>query len=562
MDYELRLASTASGVGYFGCVPARPASFDENLARLRSAPLDDFLHKELLEMISGLDAASLEQILDMAQGRDPVMETLICEATLSVDALAGLRDRFPPERMRALMPWSPLILMKSALLEDQALHNAWTRIFEANLAHHQELPSPDAAGLPMLSYEGNGDRAGSVHIETVVKGLPVAEGAPTVLPTAAETAHRALDRLQALDLFATDETPHASSLSPYGFLRRWKLDISVRFGRHDYTVRGVQTSYGKGLTPDAARASYAMEMVERVSSFASIGPEGVLGRTRPMPVFCAPYRELRGDGREALDPNGLRLEVPYENEPLHWLEAVRCTAEGERAVLVPVQAVFLFCNLDEVSLFSGLGSTGLASGNTVEQARVSGLLEVIERDCEATTLYDPAGCFRLDADDPELRALLADYRAKEVHVAFQDLTTPMGVPCFKCFVVDGGGHVVKGTGAHLDAKRALLSALTETPYGYPQSLPSLPGPEALPVRRFEDFPDYGTGNPARDLRILEGLLCANGYRPHYIDLTREDLALPVVKAIVPGLEWMADFDRYSRVSLRLFQNYLEAFHRR
>ncbi len=49
-------------------------------------------------------------------------------------------------------------------------------------------------------------------------------------------------------------------------------------------------------------------------------------------------------------------------------------------MLIPAQFVFLFCNLDEQNLFSALGSTGLASGNTMAEAKVSALTEVIERD--------------------------------------------------------------------------------------------------------------------------------------------------------------------------------------
>jgi ribosomal protein S12 methylthiotransferase accessory factor YcaO len=44
-----------------------------------------------------------------------------------------------------------------------------------------------------------------------------------------------------------------------------------------------------------------------------------------------------------------------------------------------------------------------------------------------------------------------------------------------------------------------------------------------------------------------------------VDLTRKDLEFPVVRAIVPGMEFMTDFDRFSRVSPRLFCNYLNLF---
>ena len=45
--------------------------------------------------------------------------------------------------------------------------------------------------------------------------------------------------------------------------------------------------------------------------------------------------------------------------------------------------------------------------------------------------------------------------------------------------------------------------------------------------------------------------------PVYVELTREDLELPVVRAIVPGLELTADFDAHSRPSVRLFRRYLK-----
>jgi ribosomal protein S12 methylthiotransferase accessory factor len=41
-----------------------------------------------------------------------------------------------------------------------------------------------------------------------------------------------------------------------------------------------------------------------------------------------------------------------------------------------------------------------------------------------------------------------------------------------------------------------------------------------------------------------------------VDLTRRDLSIPVVRALVPGLELMADYDRFARVSPRLYRNTL------
>jgi ribosomal protein S12 methylthiotransferase accessory factor YcaO len=258
-------------------------------------------------------------------------------------------------------------------------------------------------------------------------------------------------------------------------------------------------------------------------------------------------------GPAAVDPNSMRLEVPYANQPLHWIEGFGRHGEPR---LVPLQAVYLFANLDEVRLFSGLGSTGLASGNTPEEAKVSGLLEVMERDAEAVRVFDPRQCFLADSRDAQTRELLARYHQQGVHPVFQDLTTELGVPCYKCFVHLPEGGLAKATDASLCGRHAALSALTETPFPFPEGPASAPGPKDLPVRMLEDLPDHSTGSAAGDLALLEAILEAGGCAPVYVNLTKRELRLPVFRAIVPGLEIVSDFDRFTRVSPRLWRDVL------
>ncbi len=565
MRYELRLTTTASGVGHFACAPAEAASFDEYLAYLRHNPMDSFMHVHLLEMMGTLDAGAAAEILDAARGRDPIVTALLCEASLAFPRLAGLQERFTRAEAEELLAFTPLIYIKSGLMEGREAHQQWIRALDENISKHRAPVPPEELGLAPLFEESElPEEPGAAALRRRFGGDVAGRdsGAPL---SATETARMAIEKIGALGLFTGEETRHGSSLSPYGFLRKWRVTASVRHGRCDYSFSGVQTSYGKGLTEDAARASYSMEVVERASSFASIGPEGVIGRTRPYPLTQARHSELALMGVKALDPNSLRLEAPYADEALWWMEG-ETPGEGSggatEAVLVPAQCVFLFCNLDEPGLFSGLGSTGLASGTTMEQAKASALLEVIERDAEASTPFAPSRCFRLEATTPEVASLLADYEARGVHIAFQELAGALGVPCYKCFVRDRNGVVIKGTGAHLDGRKALLSALTETPYHYPDGPPSAPAPAGLRTMRFEELPDFSSGAPDGDLAILEAALAEEGLRPVYVDITRADIGIPVVKAIVPGLEIMADFDAFSRVSPKLFSRYLREARRR
>ena len=129
--------------------------------------------------------------------------------------------------------------------------------------------------------------------------------------------------------------------------------------------------------------------------------------------------------------------------------------------------------------------------------------------------------------------------------------------CCTCFVSHRDGTVAKGGGANLSGQRAVLSALTETPYPYPDGPPSTPAPADLPWLEFETLPDFSTGIPDQDLMRVEQTMLANRLVPIYVDITRKDLDIPVVKALVPGMEMMADFDQYSRISSRLFNNYLK-----
>jgi thiazole/oxazole-forming peptide maturase SagD family component len=299
-----------------------------------------------------------------------------------------------------------------------------------------------------------------------------------------------------------------------------------------------------------------MEVVERVSSFASFDSGGALHYKYGHRLVRASYKDLRGKSDEVLDPNDMNLEVSYENQPLYWISAERVDEHGTHSIRVPAQLVFLFCNLDEVSLTSGLSSTGLASGNTLEEAKLHALLEVVERDAEKVMPYSKARCFLLESQQPAVKDILKRSAEEGFEVQLLDITTELGVPCYKAFVQGPKGEILKGCAADLDGKRAAVSALTEMPYHSSWFHPT-PAPRDLNKLEDNTLPDYSSGSASQDLRLLEKLLVMNGYRPIYVNLTRKDLDIPVVKALIPGLEMFADFDRFSRFSFRQFAHYLK-----
>ncbi len=562
LPYQYTHASTESMTGYFSCEPPEGYGLEEALARLEETPLDEFLHRYLLRRVASLAPDEAATLRDPAR---PACLTLLYETAFLHTAFASLLHGVSDEELARLEAFTPLPYLhfaRKALTEtgrrEQQILAEWNALFEENLFHHHPLPHPDDNDLPLPAFvhactqtkaPHPGRTAADVHAELAVPGQPVWSR-----PPAQHTAAEALASLATCGVIAGMEQRHESSLAPVGLLRNWNVDIAVHCGGLDYTLQGEATTWGRGVSIAAARASYSMEMVERASAYLSIDKDAVTDRLHPTPLVRASHAELLAQGRAALDPRSLPIDAEYREQPLRWMEG---RDVSDAPVLVPVQAVGLFCNLDEPALFLSPGSTGMASGNTLDEAKVGALCELLERDAEATVPWRRDQCFELIADvDHPLAILLADYARRGIHVWFRDMTTEFGVPCFQSFVTHADGTLARGAGAGLSGPGALLSALTETPYPYPNGPASAPVPAGLASRRLSELPDYRLGSPAANLRLLETVLLSHGHAPVYVDLTREDLEFPVVRALVPGLELTADFDAFLRPSLRLFQRYL------
>ena len=582
LDYAYTHEQTQATTGYFSCVPPSDLDFDAALARLEDAPMDDFLHQHLLRLLS---AENTEELIRLAAtcydaANDafirPVLAALLLECGILLPRHAQACAGFPADAGSRLTHASPALYLRAASQPDVEASAAWSELFRSNICDHHALPRPPEAGIAPLFPDEEIEKtalAMAAHAGSMAEQHARLRTAPAPAwerPPAQETFLRALDALMESGTIAGPEMRHEASLSPIALLRSWQVDIEVRSNTVRHRLCGQATAYGRGMSLAAARASYAMEIVERASAYVSVGPAEtgaageaglVVGRKHAMPLYKARFSELQARGRAALDPNLLPVEAPYMDAPLHWITAVG--ADGS-PVLVPAQAVFLFCNLDEPALFLAGGSTGLASGNTLDEARQAALTEIFERDAEATTPFSRSQCFHLKSRDARIQSLLDDYAACGISVQFQDITTEFGLPVYQCFVMGRDGSIARATGANLSGQRAALAALTETPWPYSTSQGTRPRPSGLglaglPLRFLEDLPDYSLASPADNCRLLEAVLADHGRTPLYVDISRKDFDLPVVRAIVPGLALTGEWDRFSRPGKRLFARYTGLF---
>lgn len=636
ISYHYQHSQTNATTGYFTCVPEFELTLQQLATALELSPFDTFLRRYALNRFSELSPAQLTDIVSPFLPSPALAAFLLELQVLKSQALtppkapaltAPTSAESSGDAPNSLLPgaallqasasFSPLLLLPRAAEGERAqLEARWAQIFSNNLSGHEKIP--DAAQLPStLEYiyptslreqvlQSAAEQGGGKSLAELV----ALQGSQDTLPEADapqmpadEVAALALERLQKAGAAPGQEQRHEASLSPVGLLLPWEINLEVQNWRNNYTLRGTATSYGRGLSLPAARASCRMEAVERFSSYVSVSRGGaggnctqpvgeVVGRASAMPLYYGRRSQLLEKGLEPIDPTAYYHELSYADEPLHWVKGVRVerslvagagvtsscaslyASSGVAAadtlnlsqsvtrlqeVFVPLQMVSLFCNLDEVDLCSAPTSTGIATGSSLEMARLAALTEVLERDAEACTVYHKSRCFTLDVSsvaDAGLAALLQSYASLGINVQFMELNAAFGLPCYQSFVIGARGQIYRGHGAGLNAKAALLSAITETPFAYPHGGGSGFGLRRLPARSFGELPNYSLGSKTADLALLELMLCRSGAAPVYVELTHAVLEFPVVRALVPRTMPMAEFDEFTRLPAGIFEDYL------
>ncbi|HYP97861.1 MAG TPA: YcaO-like family protein [Polyangiaceae bacterium] len=327
-------------------------------------------------------------------------------------------------------------------------------------------------------------------------------------------------------------------------------------------ARSLSVSQGKGVDLDAACASGVMESIELYHA-----------ERIQKPLLLASWNELRF-ARSAVDPADLpktAKSIFHIDRTLLWIEA-QDILTGARSWL-PYELVHTNYT---VPLPSGSGcfvlsSNGLASGNHPLEAIIHGLCECIERD--ATTLWclsarDFSDRRRVDLatiNDATCADLLARYDVAGIAVGVWDLTSDVGIACFACVVVERSMNAfrllgpIAGYGCHPVREVALARALTEAAQA---RLTIIAGSRddtgrvrheaaknetfaeetrrrlnAASTRSFDETPTFQTESLENELDFICQRLRDVGVRRVFaIDLTSEQLKIPVYRVVVPGLE--------------------------
>lgn len=321
----------------------------------------------------------------------------------------------------------------------------------------------------------------------------------------------------------------------------------------------VSVFSGKGLTREHARASALMEAAERYSC-----------RDNRRFTLLGSYAQL-APRHNVLDPREVVVPDSWAYDPqevTEWVGA-RSLLQND-VVLVPAWMAFTpYVPRDHTHRPYFSSTNGVASGNTLEEAALHAIYEVIERDAEAIAL-STGRSRRLDLDQlpaGPLTDLVGRFNEHGVRLTVHVITQDIRVHTMLATSIDPSLPTISyangGKGTSLDPAIAFARAVTEVSQSRVTGMAGIRedmrhkrsqmaeadvdelvrahgewfagGSDDL---RLDDLEDRSTTSIVDDLVIaLDELRAAGVPDVLLIDLTRPELEVPVARIIVPHLEF-------------------------
>jgi len=328
--------------------------------------------------------------------------------------------------------------------------------------------------------------------------------------------------------------------------------------------RSLSVSQGKGVDLDSAKASAMMEAFELWHA-----------ERIDLPCLFASYQAIRKK-ENVIDIERIPLvkgATIRPEEQRSWLRGWDLVQQEE--VWIPFEVVSMnTIGVVQAAMTFLATSNGLASGNHILEAVEHALCEIIERDTHA---LDAARGMtdslqrKIDIDtiaEPSLRTMIAACCAADLDLAIFEMESDVGIPTFRVGLMEQKDQAQWrrvgtewGCGTHLSPVVAMSRAITEAAqarltviagsrddnppgaYAASQGMWTVRDSRnmvfaAPPARAFSGMarrPETDTFEG--DLQVMLEALCGIGVdRVVLIDLTKEDIGIPVVKVVVPDLE--------------------------
>ncbi len=332
-----------------------------------------------------------------------------------------------------------------------------------------------------------------------------------------------------------------------------RLDIPVYFsvcGEDAKALTGTKKQMGKGASPIQAEASACMELAERFSFFSYknsadnflVGDYAAMTRAG-YPMLAMEY--LLASVHDSHSSVALLGQL-LEDIPMQWAWGTNIS-RGED-VLIPFSWFFAINEFN-----------GPSAGNTLEEAAIQGICEIVERHVCSLINNRQLLTPRIDTtsiQDEVAKELLHKFAAHDIELYLNDFTLDTGICTVGALAIDrstfpGKSEIVYTAGTTPGPEKALIRAITEVAQlagdfntnsnyvasGLPKPLSMeeveylTDSPESVTVDQMANLAD---NNIRAEIDNCIAALKKIGMEIFMIDVTHDDLQIPALYTIVPG----------------------------
>ncbi|MBD2203240.1 TOMM precursor leader peptide-binding protein [Calothrix sp. FACHB-1219] len=337
-----------------------------------------------------------------------------------------------------------------------------------------------------------------------------------------------------------------------------------------------QKSFGKGKTAAQAKMSALGEAIERYcGAFTGEEPRVKAAYANLQELAIHPDKFMHYSANQYRDRqiwNQQHHVIQWIPDPFDESQEIEWSPfwslNQQQFKYLPTAYCYYGYPLPENHNFCFADTNGTAAGSCKEEAILQGFMELVERDAVAIWWYNrlaKPGVNLHSFDDPYLYKLQTYYKFIGRDFWVLDLTTDLNIPTFAAIsrrYNQQPEDILFGFGTHFDAKIALLRAVTEmnqmvflSSGGNPQASAKFsrqdiqhwcttatlenqpylsPDINASP-KVYTDYAPYQSNDLQQDVINCVNLATTKGLEILVLEQTHPDIAIPVVKVVVPGL---------------------------
>mgnify|MGYP001626353079 FL=1 len=332
-----------------------------------------------------------------------------------------------------------------------------------------------------------------------------------------------------------------------------RLGIPVYISLYDVEgieITGNYKQMGKGASDILSQASALMELVERFSLFSfyrRAKDRGILSTFEDLGDKAIPWDIFLQSVEDQENEKTKNVSLKFlKKAPFYFVPALE--VRTKQVKYLPFHWFWLIYEYN-----------GSAGGNTYPEASVQAICELIERHTNALSIRinQPMPAIKRESIKGPSEELLRCYERLGIHLWIRDMTYGMPVPTIAVMAMDPStfpekSEIVYAAGTATSPERALIRALTEvaqlagdfdTEGKYVESgLPKFANlDEAKVVTDFtyevnlSDLPNLSSDNHLEELIALSQAMKEKGYEIYLIDIEEENLKIPAVYAVIPGI---------------------------